>query len=72
MSTDVTRVGRALYGIDLDNFKGQDVESGVNMVLNSPLNVMIKGSETDCLCDVYLLFDCLYALRPDGTFTVSY
>ena len=72
MSTDVTRVGRALYGIDLDNFKGQDVESGVNMVLNSPLNVMIKGSETDCLCDVYLLFDCLYALRPDVTFTVSY
>ena len=64
--------GRYCVGIDLDNFKSQDVESGVNMVLNSPMNVMFTGTALAVICDIYLLYDCLYALRPDGTFTARY
>lgn len=64
-------VGRAVYGIDLDAFSGQRLESGVNTILNNPINVNFTGVHVACNSYTFLMHDVIYSIRPDGVFTVS-
>ena len=68
-------IGKAVYGLDLDAFTKQNIESGVNTILDNPLNLILShgnvaGSEA-CGCDMYLLHDQILVLQPDGQFLVS-
>jgi hypothetical protein len=63
--------GRACYGLDLDCFSGQRLESGVNTILNNPINVNCAGVNVACDCYIFLMHDVIYSIRPDGVFTVS-
>ncbi len=64
--------GRAVYGIDLDAFTKSNIESGVNSVLNNPINVMVtSGGVANLNAYVYLYYDCIFNISPNGSFSVS-
>ena len=64
----ITSCGRAIYGIDTDAFTKASVESGLNLVLNSPLNIIVtQGAAANFNSFVYLLYDAVYSILPDGS-----
>ena len=69
----IDSVGRACYGIDLDNFSKANVESGVNMILNNPLIVELDTTGNVAALDarVFLLHDVILCVKSDGTFCAS-
>ena len=73
LSGVVATIGQAVFGIDLDAFTKQNIESGVNTILDNPLNLMLSHSANSeaCGCDMYLLHDQILVLQPDGQFLVS-
>ena len=65
--------GRAVYGLDLDAFTKQNIESGVNSILDNPFTLMISTS-ANCVAlnaDMYILHDQIIVLQPDGQLLVS-
>lgn len=72
-ASDDDEVGRAVYGLDLDAFHKAPLESGVNMILNNPMLIewTADGGFIGCDTRIFLLHDTIFALKPDGTFTVS-
>ena len=64
----VSQVGRAVYGLDLDAFGKDPVESGLNTILNNPLTVLMEGSVGGCAVITHLLYDAIFHIRPDGSF----
>jgi hypothetical protein len=69
----VNQVGRAVYGLDLDAFGKDPVESGLNTIVNNPLTIMMEGSigsagAVQCAAITHLLYDCIFHIRPDGSF----
>ena len=65
--------GRAVFGLDLDAFTKQNIESGVNTILDNPLTLMTThtGPEVALNCDIYLLHDIILVLQSNGEFLVS-
>lgn len=63
-------VNRAVFGIDLDAVRG-DVESGVSTIINNPMTIMMEGSKGNCSAFSHLLYDCLFVIGQDGSFSVS-
>ena len=64
---------RPLFGIDLDGFSGNQIESGVNTILNTPINVNItcSASTPGLVNYTHLLYDVIYNITPDGQFLMS-
>jgi hypothetical protein len=65
-----TQVGRAVYGLDLDAFGKDPVESGLNTIVNNPITVLMEGSTGGCATISHLLYDCIFQIRSDGSFVV--
>ena len=60
--------GRAVYGLDCDAFTRANVESGLNLVNNSPLNIIVTQSAGAAYNSfVYLLYDAVYTILPNGS-----
>ena len=68
-----TSCGRSVYGIDLDAFSKQNLQSGLNMVLNNPciIEYTKTGGEAVLDCYVHLLHDAVFVITPNGSMTVE-
>jgi hypothetical protein len=67
-------VSRAVYALDLDAFGRSEVESGCNTILNSPItvNTVSSAGYANPLNVINLLYhDVVFAVSPDGSFTLS-
>ena len=65
------KVGRAVYGFDLDSFGKSDVESGISTIISNPITVEMEGSAGNLAALTYLLYDCIFSITPDGQFICS-
>ena len=67
-TSNANQVGRAVYGLDLDAFGKDPVESGLSTIVNSPITLLFEGSVGGCAVISHLLYDCIFHIRPDGSF----
>ena len=71
-----TKIGRSAFGLDLDGFSvsaDNNIESGVNCILNNPMIITMNTSGPALECDMYvhLLHDALIKIGGDGRVTKS-
>lgn len=64
----VNKVGRAVYGIDLDAFGNESCESGLNSVINNPITVMMERPNGEFNCHTFLLHDVVFQITTQGSF----
>lgn len=62
------KVGRAVYGIELDAFGREAVESGINTIVSNPITFIMENSAGNLNAYSHLLFDCIFTIQPDGQF----
>ena len=71
-------IGRFVMAFDMDAFSRQAIESGLNLVSNSPLQILFEGiqlgggTDNATYVDGYLLHDAIISINRNGTTTVSY
>lgn len=64
-----TAVGRAVFGLDLDAFCRDNVESGVNTIVSNPMTFNFE-STSNVAVNAYshLLYDCIFNIQSNGSF----
>lgn len=70
-----TTVGRATFGLDLDSFCRDDVESGVNTIISNPMTFNLETAPLIAPAVAapvnaysHLLYDCIFNITPSGAF----
>ena len=66
----VNKVGRAVYGIELDAFNREQVESGISTVINNPITILMEGSTGNNNAYTFLLYDAVFQITNQGSFIV--
>lgn len=67
--------GKFIMAIDLENFNGEEMESGLNTAANAlPIELVLnKGVDPGALqCDTYLLCDVIYTIDASGMITEAH
>ena len=68
--SNVTTVGRALYGCECDVFGKENCESGISTVANTPISIDIKGNVVEQEVYIMMYHDILWTINNVGDIAV--